>query len=118
LFESEMFGAMPGAFSGAPAGGRPGLMEQAENGTLLLDEVGELPLTIQAKLLKVLQEGAVTRLGDTQQRKLDFRLIVATNRDLPAMVDAKEFRLDLFYRLYVLPIKLPPLRERPEDIPP
>jgi len=116
LFESEMFGSMPGAFSGAPPSGRAGLMEQAHGGTLLLDEVAELPLTVQTKLLQVLQDGRVTRLGDNQARQLDFRLIVATNQDLATRVESGDFRLDLFYRLNVVPVDIPPLRERREEI--
>jgi len=116
LFESEMFGAMPGAFSGAPARGRAGLMEQAHGGTLLLDEVAELPLAVQSKLLQVLQDARVTRLGDNAARQLDVRLIVATNQDLATRVEAGAFRLDLFYRLNVVPVDIPPLRERREEI--
>ncbi|GAB3676268.1 sigma-54 interaction domain-containing protein [Salinisphaera aquimarina] len=116
LFESEMFGSMPGAFSGAPPRGRAGLMEQAQGGTLLLDEVAELPLTVQTKLLKVLQDGRVTRLGGRESRQLDFRLIVATNRDLATRVETGDFRLDLYYRLNVVPVEVPPLRERREEI--
>ncbi|ATJ84345.1 sigma-54 interaction domain-containing protein [Halomonas beimenensis] len=117
LFESEMFGYRHGAFSGAAPGGKAGLMEQAEGGTLFLDEIGELPLPMQTKLLKVIQDGTVTRLGDTRPRQLDFRLVVATNQDLARRVEAGLFRLDLYYRLNVIPVTLPPLRERREDIP-
>ncbi|SEN24520.1 sigma-54 interaction domain-containing protein [Halomonas caseinilytica] len=117
LFESEMFGYRQGAFSGAAPGGKAGLMEQAEGGTLFLDEVGELPLPMQAKLLKVIQDGCITRLGDTRARRVDFRLVVATNQDLARSVEAGRFRLDLYYRLNVIPVTLPPLRERREDIP-
>ncbi|MFC0336886.1 PAS domain S-box-containing protein [Kushneria avicenniae] len=117
LFESEVFGHVAGAFSGASRHGKPGLLEQAEGGTLFLDEVAELPLAVQAKLLRVLQDGMVMRLGDTVPRKLDFRLIVATNQDLAQRVDAGAFRLDLYYRLNVIPVHIPPLRERREDIP-
>ncbi|MGM0856499.1 MAG: sigma-54 interaction domain-containing protein [Pseudomonadota bacterium] len=117
LFESEMFGYQPGAFSGAARQGKAGLLEQAEGGTLFLDEIGELPLLMQTKLLKVIQDGSLTRLGDTRARRVDFRLVVATNQDLGKQVEAGRFRLDLYYRLNVIPITLPPLRDRREDIP-
>ncbi|MCE8031850.1 sigma 54-interacting transcriptional regulator [Halomonas sp. MCCC 1A11057] len=117
LFESEMFGYQPGAFSGAARQGKAGLLEQAEGGTLFLDEIGELPLPMQTKLLKVIQDGSVTRLGDTRPRRVDFRLVVATNQDLARRVESGAFRLDLYYRLNVIPVTLPPLRERREDIP-
>ncbi len=117
LFESEMFGYQPGAFTGAGNRGKAGLMEQAEGGTLFLDEIGELPLATQTKLLKVIQDGMITRLGDTTTRRADFRLVVATNQDLAARVEQGQFRLDLYYRINVLPVSLPPLRERREDIP-
>lgn len=117
LFESEMFGYQPGAFSGAARQGKAGLLEQAEGGTLFLDEIGELPLLMQTKLLKVIQDGSLTRLGDTRSRRVDFRLVVATNQDLGKQVEAGLFRLDLYYRLNVIPITLPPLRDRREDIP-
>jgi TyrR family helix-turn-helix protein/PAS domain S-box-containing protein len=117
LFESEMFGYQPGAFSGAARQGKAGLLEQAEGGTLFLDELGELPLLMQTKLLKVIQDGTVTRLGDTRPRRVDFRLVVATNQDLASRVEEGAFRLDLYYRLNVIPVTLPPLRERREDIP-
>ncbi|MBY5930288.1 sigma 54-interacting transcriptional regulator [Halomonas sp. DP8Y7-3] len=117
LFESEMFGYCQGAFSGAAPGGRKGLIEQAEGGTLFLDEIGELPLSVQTKLLKTIQDGSITRLGDRAPRRVDFRLVVATNQDLSARVEEGLFRLDLYYRLNVIPVTLPPLRERREDIP-
>ncbi|WP_252106142.1 MULTISPECIES: sigma 54-interacting transcriptional regulator [unclassified Halomonas] len=117
LFESEMFGYQPGAFSGAARQGKAGLLEQAEGGTLFLDEIGELPLLMQTKLLKVIQDGKMTRLGDTRPRRVDFRLVVATNQDLAARVQEGLFRLDLYYRLNVIPVTLPALRERREDIP-
>ncbi len=117
LFESEMFGYQPGAFSGAARQGKAGLLEQAEGGTLFLDEIGELPLLMQTKLLKVIQDGSLTRLGDTRPRRVDFRLVVATNQDLAKQVEAGRFRLDLYYRLNVIPVTLPPLRDRREDIP-
>lgn len=116
LFESEMFGYEAGAFTGAANKGKMGLIEIADQGTLFLDEVGELPLSIQVKLLKVLQEKKVTRMGSTKSRTVDFRLVAASNRDLQAMVKAGTFRDDLFYRLNVVPISIPPLRERKEDI--
>ncbi|MGP9764413.1 sigma-54 interaction domain-containing protein [Halomonas sp. AOP13-D3-9] len=117
LFESEMFGYQPGAFSGAARQGKAGLLEQAEGGTLFLDEIGELPLLMQTKLLKVIQDGSLTRLGDTRSRKVNFRLVVATNQDLGKQVESGLFRLDLYYRLNVIPVTLPPLRDRREDIP-
>ncbi|GGO75507.1 RNA polymerase subunit sigma-54 [Marinobacterium nitratireducens] len=117
LFESEMFGYAPGSFTGAARQGKPGLIEQAQGGTLFLDEVGDLPLPMQVKLLKVLQDGKVTRLGSTEPRAIDFRLISATNHALDEQVAAGSFRLDLFYRLNVVPMTIPALRERPEDIP-
>lgn len=117
LFESEMFGYVAGAFSGAARNGKPGLAERAHGGTLFLDEVAELSSAMQTKLLRILQDGRVTRLGSTDSRTADFRLIAATNRDLGAMVAAGQFRLDLYHRINVIPVTIPPLRERPEDIP-
>ncbi|HSH47491.1 MAG TPA: sigma 54-interacting transcriptional regulator [Halomonas sp.] len=117
LFESEMFGYRQGAFSGAAPGGRVGLIEQAAGGTLFLDEIGELPLAMQTKLLKTIQDGRITRLGGTESRRVDFRLVVATNQDLAQRVEQGRFRLDLYYRLNVIPVTLPPLSERREDIP-
>ncbi|MFK2827056.1 sigma 54-interacting transcriptional regulator [Bacillus sp. B190/17] len=116
LFESEMFGYEPGSFTGAQKKGRQGLIEQAHNGTLFLDEIGELPLSIQAKLLKVLQEKKFMRIGGYKEQHVDFRLVGATNRNLEEMVQKGEFRLDLYYRLNVIPLHIPPLRERKEDI--
>jgi transcriptional regulator with PAS, ATPase and Fis domain len=118
LFESEMFGYAPGSFTGASRQGKPGLIEQAHRGTLFLDEVGDLPLAMQVKLLKVLQDGKVTRIGSTEPRVLDFRLISATNQPLQQRVESGHFRLDLYYRLNVVPVTIAPLRERPEDIAP
>jgi transcriptional regulator with GAF, ATPase, and Fis domain len=117
LIESELFGAEKGAFTGAGAA-RPGRFERADGGTLLLDELGELPLTAQAKLLRVLQQGEIERLGGTQTRKVDVRVVAATNVDLHAAVATGRFRRDLMYRLDVYPIRIPPLRERVDDIEP
>ncbi|WP_078596590.1 sigma-54 interaction domain-containing protein [Evansella clarkii] len=117
LFESEMFGFESGSFTGANKKGKQGLIELSDGGTLFLDEIGELPFVVQSKLLKVLQEKMVTRVGGLNPRKIDFRLIAATNQDLEKMVKEGKFRQDLFYRLNVIPIEVPPLRERKEDIP-
>ncbi len=116
LLESELFGYEKGAFSGARKDGKPGLIEEADQGTLFLDEIGELPLNMQAKLLQVLQEHRVSRIGGVESKKVNFRLIAATNRDLHNMVENREFREDLFYRLNVVPIMIPPLKSRKEDI--
>jgi transcriptional regulator with PAS, ATPase and Fis domain len=115
LVESELFGYAKGAFTGA-AGSKPGYFEMAHKGTLFLDEVGELPKNIQVKLLRVLQEGEVYRVGSTKPIKIDVRVIAATNRSLIDEVVNDSFREDLFYRLAVAVIKLPPLRERPGDL--
>lgn len=116
LFESEMFGYEPGSFTGAQKAGKQGLIEQADQGTLFLDEIGELPLNIQVKLLKVLQERKFMRVGGKKELHVNFRLITATNQDLKRMVDEGKFRLDLYYRLNVIPIHIPSLKERKDDI--
>jgi two-component system response regulator HydG len=116
LFESELFGHVRGAFTGA-TDHKQGLFELADNGTLFLDEIGELPLTVQAKLLRVLELGEVHRVGSLDPRKVSVHVIAATNRDLRAEVAAGRFRSDLFYRLNIVEVKLPPLRDRREDIP-
>lgn len=116
LMESEFFGYAPGAFTGAKATGRIGLFELANHGTIFLDEIGELPLTLQPKLLRVMESGEIRPVGASQSKKINVRIIAATNRDLKEMVRKNEFREDLFYRLQIIPISLPPLRERKEDI--
>ena len=116
LIESELFGYEKGAFTGADKNGKAGLFEVAHNGTLFLDEIGELPLNMQVKLLRVLQEKEVTRIGGVQPIPVNVRIITATNKDLREMVNRGTFREDLFYRLYVIPFRIPSLRERKEDI--
>lgn len=116
LLESEFFGYEPGSFTGALKEGKPGLFELAQGGTLFLDEVGEIPLDLQVKILRVLQDREITKVGGKKGIKLDVRIVAATNRDLHKMVEEKSFREDLYYRLNVVPIILPPLRNRKEDI--
>ena len=117
LAESELFGYVEGAFTGATRGGKPGLFEIAHNGTIFLDEISEIPLGLQGRLLRVLQEREIMRLGDSQVTPINIRVIAATNKNLESLVRAGKFRSDLYYRLYVLQLNLPPLRERQEDIP-
>jgi transcriptional regulator with PAS, ATPase and Fis domain len=116
LLESELFGYEEGAFTGARRGGKPGKFELAAGGTLFLDEIGDMPMPMQAKLLRVLQEKEVDRLGGTGSRRLDLRLIAATGRNLEEMVGQGTFRADLYYRVNVIPVRIPPLREHPEDL--
>lgn len=117
LLESEMFGYEEGSFTGARKGGKAGYFEVAHGGTIFLDEIGEMPLQLQAKLLRVIEERRVTRVGSDKEIDVDVRIISATNQDLFKMVEEGRFREDLYYRLKVLPLELPPLREHPEDIP-
>ena len=115
LVESELFGHARGAFTGAVAE-RPGVFEEAHTGTLFLDEIGELSLRAQAKVLRVIQDGELRRIGENVSRRVDVRIVAATNRDLRQEAAAARFRLDLLYRLDVIRIAVPPLRDRPEDI--
>ncbi|HAB01874.1 MAG TPA: Fis family transcriptional regulator, partial [Pseudomonas sp.] len=116
LAESELFGYAPGAFTGAQRGGKPGLMELANQGTVFLDEIGEMSPYLQAKLLRFLSDGSFRRVGGDREVKVDVRIISATHRDLERMVAEGTFREDLFYRLNVLNLQVPPLRERGQDI--
>ncbi|MFJ9382519.1 sigma 54-interacting transcriptional regulator [Peribacillus sp. NPDC101481] len=118
LLEAELFGYEQGAFTGAKKAGKQGIFELANNGTLFLDEIGELPLDMQVKFLRVLQEQELIRVGGTQTIKINVRVIAATNRNLERMVEEGTFRLDLYYRLNIIPITIPPLRERKDDITP
>ncbi|MEL7568821.1 MAG: sigma 54-interacting transcriptional regulator, partial [Dehalobacterium sp.] len=117
LLESELFGYEEGAFSGAKKGGKIGKFELAHKGTIFLDEIGDMSLNMQSKLLRVLQEKELERVGGTKTIKLDIRVIAATNRDLEKMIEEGSFRQDLYYRLSIVPLRLPPLRERKDDIP-
>jgi PAS domain S-box-containing protein len=117
LLESELFGYEEGAFTGARKGGKPGKFELANGGTIFLDEIGDMTLSMQAKLLRILQEREVERVGGTKTQKIDLRVITATNRDLEDMIAKGEFRQDLYYRLNIISLHIPPLRERIEDIP-
>ncbi|UTR11765.1 sigma 54-interacting transcriptional regulator [Evansella sp. LMS18] len=116
LIESELFGYKKGAFTGASSSGKEGLVQKAHKGTLFLDEIGELPIHMQPKLLQLLQNKTYLPVGETKERTADIRIITATNRDLQQMIDENKFRVDLYYRLHILPVNIPPLRERPEDI--
>lgn len=117
LLEAELFGTAPGAYTGAAAKARAGKFELADGGTIFLDEVGDMPIALQAKLLRVLQEGEIEPLGSNRVKSVDVRVIAATSRDLKAMVESGTFRADLYYRLNVLPLTIPPVRDRREDIP-
>lgn len=117
LIESELFGYEEGAFTGAKKGGNAGKFEIADGGSIFLDEIGEMPLEMQVRLLRVIEEGVISRIGSSKQITANFRIIAATNKDLKEEVSRGNFRKDLFYRLNVLPIYLPPLRNRKEDIP-
>ena len=116
LIASELFGHVRGAFTGADSD-RAGVFERANTGTLFVDEIGELPLELQPKLLRAIDNRSITRVGGTDELPVDVRIIAATNRDLATMIDREEFRSDLYYRLAIVPIEIPPLRDRPEDIP-
>ncbi len=117
LFESELFGYESGAFTGADRKGKPGMFELANGGTLFLDEVGEMPVEMQVKLLRVLQEGSFYRVGGSEQVQVNVRVLAATHRDLESMISRRQFREDLYYRLNVVSLEIPPLRERREDVP-
>lgn len=118
LLEAELFGYDEGAFTGAARGGKPGKFELADGGTIFLDEIGDLPLSMQPKLLRALQERSFERVGGRRTIKVDVRIIAATNKDLPSLVREGKFRLDLYYRLAVITLQIPPLRERPMDLVP
>lgn len=117
LAESELFGYVEGAFTGARKGGQKGKFELADKGTIFLDEIGELPLYLQAKLLRVLESNEIQKIGMSGSKYSDFRLIAATNRNLPELVDKRQFREDLYHRLNILELNLPPLRKHRGDIP-
>lgn len=117
LLESELFGYEPGAFTGAGRGGQVGKFEAADGGTIFLDEIGDMPLSLQSKILRVLQEKEIEKIGGRAPIAIDVRIIAATHRNLRELVQSQKFREDLYYRLHVIPIHLPPLREHPEDIP-
>jgi DNA-binding NtrC family response regulator len=117
MIESELFGYEKGAFTGAHAR-KPGLLEIAHDGTLFLDEIGDMPLVLQVKLLRVIETGSFFRLGGTMELKVNLRIVAATNKDLKAAIEKSTFRQDLFFRIAALTVQIPPLRERPEDIPP
>ncbi len=117
LLESELFGYVKGAFTGAKREGKPGMFEMADKGTLFLDEITEMPQDLQVKLLHFLDSEKVKRVGDTVTRKIDVRIVVASNRDIHALVKKRQFREDLFFRINIVPIEIPPLRKRREDIP-
>lgn len=116
LIESELFGYEGGSFTGAERSGRPGKIELAHGGTLFLDEIGDMPIALQAVLLRTIEDKQVIRVGGLRSKKVDFRLIAATNRDLKQMIKEKLFREDLYFRLSVLPIQIPPLRKRKSDV--
>lgn len=116
LIESEFFGYVKGAFTGADPKGKIGFFEQADGGTIFLDEIGDMPYSLQIKLLRVLQEKTITPIGANKSKKIDVRIISATNRNLEELILEKKFRKDLYYRLNVFPISIPPLKERPKDI--
>lgn len=118
LIESELFGYADGAFTGAKKGGNPGKFELANNGTLFLDEIGEMPLDMQVRLLRALQESAVNRIGSEKTVPVDVRIIAATNKNLEDEIKNNKFRLDLFYRINVIPLHIPSLRDRKEDLMP
>jgi transcriptional regulator with PAS, ATPase and Fis domain len=118
LVESELFGYERGAFTGAKSEGKPGFFELANRGTLFLDEIGEIPLSTQSKLLRFLEDHEIIRVGGTEPKEIDVRIIAATNKKIDEMVSSKLFREDLYYRLNVVPIYIPPLKERQDDVSP